>query len=331
MPSEAPLTTGMPRVLHLNDVANVGSTLVAAARDLGRDWVLRDIPHPQAGHPWRSGWERAIDLPRFWRERRDYQVLHIHYGSNGYYAFGARQPFVLHIHGSDFRVDLHQPLIGALERKALQRADAVLYSTPDLGEGLREIRPDAQYFPNPLPLELVESPPKVAVESGKVFCNFRFDDTKGGRTLIAEIGKLVRDGVAVHGLDWGIYAADARQVGVVLHPLAPLPDFLTQLASAEVVIGQHWLGTLGMSDLQTLALGRPLVAYATDASIPMYHCEVTSLVSRVHEALSSPQQAATIGWQGREWALAHHNPRHLVKRLEELYDQLLTTKHPTAR
>lgn len=312
------------KVLHVNDVANVASSLVEVANANGRAWRLHEIPHPSPEMPrWKTVAARVLDLVDFRRMRHSAEVLHIHYGPNGYYGFQSEIPFVLHIHGSDLRRDLHHPVLGAIERAALKRADAVLYSTPDLRSALQEIRPDAQYFPNPLPAEVLSYNPAIEPIPGRVFCNFRFDDTKGGRALIAEVGKLVSAGVEVYGLDWGIYAEDARQAGIILHPLMNLSDYLSELAKSQLVIGQHWLGSLGMSDLQTLAVARPLVAFSLDEQVPMAHSTIKTVAEEAQKLLDDPLACRELGERGRNWVIAHHDPRQLIQRLEVLYNGLL--------
>ena len=118
----------------------------------GYHWLLHPLPpvrRPLAS----AALRRAADGARWLRTRRGADIVHIHYGPNGYYGWGARAPYVLHLHGSDVRVDLHRPAAGALMRRSLKGAAAVLYSTQDLAEAVEALRPDAQWLPNPLSLE----------------------------------------------------------------------------------------------------------------------------------------------------------------------------------
>lgn len=373
------------RILHLNDVANVASILVQSAQEQGYDWQLRRLPPvrrpllraalARAGDL--AGWIfscylGALSLKRHGRGRsgngrsggpsRGPALIHVHYLPNAYYALVARRPFVIHVHGSDLRVDAQRGLLGRACRYYLARAEAVLYSTPDLGEALRRWRPDASYLPNPLPPELVGDlgqvlhslrpdpaftlPPRPTPAppatpgtdpnqtdtdrtvanppgSARVFINARFDDTKGGLALVEAARQMVAAGLEVYGIDWGTYAEQARAAGVRLYPLAPQRQYLQLMAQADLVVGQQHIGSLGMSDLQALALGRPLLVKCDDRSIPVLRSTAQTVVAQVIELAADPDRARQAAAEGRRWVLEHHDPARAVERLRYLYAKLL--------
>lgn len=345
-------------VLHLNNVANVAGYLVETARKQGKTWALREIPHPQAGRLLRSVWDRAVDWADFWRLRPRTDLLHIHYGPNGYYGLDPRPsacPYVLHLHGSDLRKDALHPVLGNLQRISAQRAAALVYSTPDLAELATQLRSDARYLPNPLPPQLggdfldaaeQTGQPEDWAESGgaagtaatsagftrtrgraepenRVFCNCRLDDTKGGLKLIAQLGELVKAGIAVYGLDWGIYASAAAQAGVKLLPLMSNQQFLVELSRSRLVVGQQSIGSLGMSDLQTMAIGRPLVVYTTDKDVPVLHSTLDTLAEVVLDAWRDLEALYPQAQAGQAWVRENHHPARVLAKLEELYAQIL--------
>ena len=306
------------RVAHVGDVAGVGSALVTQARATGHRWMLYTLPAVR-GPLVPAAARRAVDAVRWLRTRPGADVVHVHYGPNGYYGWGARAPYVLHLHGSDVRVDLHRPAAGALMRRSLKGAAAVLYSTQDLVEAVEALRPDAQWLPNPLSPEALTGRGGEPAP-GRVLFSSRWDDTKGGQALVDAAAALVADGVEVHGVSWGVLAPRAAAAGVRLHPLMERPAFLDLMAGAQVVVGQHSFGVAGMTELQAMALGRPVVMRAPGA--PVIASTTATLPERVRWALNHPRQAEQTAERARAWCLAAHAPSAVVERLDALYARL---------
>ncbi|MDD0858808.1 glycosyltransferase [Arthrobacter alpinus] len=235
------------------------------ARAKGLDWVLRDVPAGRGANPALIMARRLRDLVavRTMRPRPD--VLHINYGVSGYYGWG-RKNVVLHLHGTDVRSDLLSPVLGPVVRHSIKSADVVLFSTPDMGEAVHELRPDAQWFPAPLPPAAATMQTLRTPRTGKrVFFASRWDDSKGAPALLELAASLQRHhpDLELVGLDWGSYADQARDLGLGLLPLMSTDEFRMQLAESDVVIGQIAVGALGLSDLEAMAQGRPLVARFT--------------------------------------------------------------------
>lgn len=306
------------RALHVNDVASVASTLVGKARELHMPWVLHRIP-PGRGHPARVASSRLVDLVRWQGVRRGSDLVHVHYAANGYYGWGLGVPTVLHVHGSDIRHDVHGRVLGPVIRRSLARADLVLYSTPNLEPVVTRLRPDALWLPNPLPEEFAGDEPLVEPVPNRVVFNMRWDEDKGGEGLVAAARELVARGVEVHGVSWGPLADKAASVGVHLRPLMGKRDFRDFLASAQVIVGQQVLGALGVSDLESLAVARPLVVRCDEPDVPVVDSTVQSAAGRCLELLSDGADAAALGGAGRDWVRDHRSASEIVHRLDQLY------------
>lgn len=317
--------TSNSRVLHVNQIAGVPSTLVRQARAEGKRWALKTIPVGR-GNPARVVKTRLDDLIQWSRVRSHADIIHVHYAPNGYYGWGDL-PFVLHVHGSDIRKDWEKPIFREVITHSLRRADAVLYSTSDLYHHLEKIRPDAVWAPNPVPPEFFEDRPYPPISDQIVFSS-RWDDTKGIELLLPLAEKLLEEGFHVTGLDWGENADEARKLGVELHPLMQPAEFSDFLASARLVVGQLKFGTLSMTDYQTLALNRPLVCAANPENppaiavschgfpgIPRDPIEIARRITEFLRYEDTPQS--------RDWVLARHHPKVCVDVLEQLYAQLL--------
>jgi hypothetical protein len=126
------------------------------------------------------------------------------------------------------------------------------------------------------------------------------------------------------GVDWGIGAGQAAEVGIFLRPMLSGAEFRALLASADVVVGQQVTGSLGIADLEAMAMGRPLVAkftagpaYGEDA--PLWNTNEVDPADAVRAILDDPQSAVERAQEGRAWALRHHAPDRFVARMQPLY------------
>ena len=312
------------RVLHLNDVAGTATTLVSSATAAGRAWSLRRLPVDKR-RPVRKGFARLRDGLRYLGES-PHDIVHIHYGPNGYYGWLKRSPYVLHLHGSDLRVALQQPVRGRVIRRAAKRAAAVVVSTPDLLEAARKLRDDALYLPNPISARCLAHRGTREPVTNRVVFNARWDESKGAQALIHAARQLLDSGVDVVGVDWGQHKELARSAGVRLLPLMTQEGFVDLLSSAQVVVGQVEVGALGIADLQTLACGRPLVgtvACGPESDAPIANTIPEAVGETVLNLLSDENAARNLADTGRQWVSSERTPAVAIERLEEVYRNIL--------
>jgi glycosyltransferase involved in cell wall biosynthesis len=323
------------RVVHVNDVAGVGSAAVEQARSEGLDWRLWPLPGGRAQPMPAKVYRRAIDLARFRRAGRSADMLHVHFGLFGYYAWSVRRPYVLHLHGTDVRSTLTRRYLGSMVMRSIRRAGHVVYSTPDLAALVRDLRPDATWIPAPVSPSLCgPTPPDVVAdrrESGqRVVFSSRWDPVKGTETMLdlAAALRTRRPEVELVGIDWGQDVTRARAAGVRLLPLLPPTAFRSLLAGADVVVGQQADRPLVVvADLEAMALARPVVARYTAAEFygedaPVWNTAVLDPVGAVEAILDDPDGAAARADAGRPWVLRHHSAAAFVRRVQPLYQDL---------
>ncbi|WP_175460044.1 glycosyltransferase family 4 protein [Arthrobacter subterraneus] len=324
--------THEPRALHLYDCADVGATLVQYGRAAGRPWRILPARDTHGdGSDLMGGARRALGIAdwtaRRWLRSVESDLLHVHFGTRlDVVARRPRKPFVVHYHGTDIRTFYYDPSQRDKIQWGADNAAAVVYSTPDLKPHAEAARSDAVYLPNPVNLAELPSwdPSTVPVV---VFAS-RWEGSKGGEQqleLLEEIRRAVGPQVRLQGLDWGDGAAAARERGAELVPRMPKPDYLRWLASAHCVVGQM-SGSLGMSELQALGIGVPLLANLKEGYYPGPLPVVTgegkeSLAAGVLRILDDPLAAAG-RLQPREWVETHHHPDVIVERLAGIYSGL---------
>lgn len=322
------------QVLHVNDVAGVASAAVAQARVDDLPWRLWTLPPVRGAAMPVKLWRRARDLVRFHPAGRAADVLHVHYGLFGYYAWSVRRPYLLHLHGTDVRGNLRSRALRPLVLAAIRRAGAVVYSTPDLAAEVRALRPDATWLPAPLSPDVNAAPERAGepirpTDAPRIVFASRWDPVKGLDRQLALARDLRRSypGADLVGIDWGTGASSAADAGVALRPMLPAAEFRALMAGADIVVGQLASGALGVADLEAMALGRPLIARFTHASdygsqAPIWNTEEVDPVRAASLILSDPEAAVDRCVAARVWALEHHGAESFVRAALPIYQAL---------
>lgn len=279
-----------------------------------------------------SGLNRAF-LDVRWRARRTIEalradIMHIHFGTRGG-AANSRPviPFVMHWHGTDIRTTYYSENGRAGLQWGADHAATVVFSTPDLREHAVRARKDAVYLPNPVDLEElphwnVDGPQRIAFAS-------RWDQSKGGDEqlrLAAALRRAAGPAVELVGLDWGDRAAEARALGISLTPRMSKNQYLLWMSRAHCIVGQS-TGVFGMSELQALAMGIPLVMNVAGGlySDPpvLQGATVDEVTAGVLQVLGDPIRAAEV-LRGRPWIERHHSPDIVVPQLASIYRRIMS-------
>ena len=320
-------------VVHVNDIARVGPTLVDAAVRRGLDWRFHPLPDSREVTGATLARARLADLVRTRARLPRDAVLHVHYGAYGYYGVHRRAPVVLHFHGSDLRVDLRSRLAGPVVRAASHSADALLASTPDLVPEIEaELGRRPLWLPAPVAADLLDGEPPGPPQGGhpRVLFLVRWDPVKGAGLLAEAAQQLIATTDAdVVGIGWGRQVGLAHGAGVRLLPLQPPAALRELVSSSAVVVGQQLAGALGVSELEALALCRPLVTHFTQeeaygSAPPLWEGgrSAEGVAEAVRSLLADPAAAEVRAARGRAWVARHHHPDVLVDRLLDLYSTL---------
>jgi glycosyltransferase involved in cell wall biosynthesis len=332
------------RVLHVNDVVGVASNLVRGLQSMG---ITTELFQPTTG-TYRATRGRRAFLPVIRTAEafhlRDYvrygrfDIVHIHYGRFAYLALLTGIPYYLHLHGGDMYFDMKHPIWRPLTILGIRRAKKVIYATPDLQKLIEPIRPDAIFLPNPIDLELF-SPIEGVIEKKvpKIFSISKLDRRKGMNFVLRIIELLWQTekklqvslfgfGDATKVLDDFIreHRSDSRLIILPRTPHEQMPGLIN---SFPMILGQHSLeiGALGISELESMACGKPVVcyyafpgAYTTPPPVivtdtPLKACnEIKSL-------LCNPELCQTIGESSRSWVEKYHKLEVISSKLLEIY------------
>lgn len=316
------------RIAEINDIASVATEIGAGLRALGHEvdffaprlfgarlpTPIKPVTAPLRAFDW-------LDIVRRVRAG-NYDLAHIHYAYLGNLGRLGHFPYILHCHGTDLRDQsaFTRPLV----RSALSHASHVFYATPDLWPYLRDLRPDAEFLPNPIDLERFApaSPPSTGTG---VFICCALTEIKGAGTILGACSLLAgrRPDIRVTAYAGGSYAPRFEALPNVTligrQPRWKLPALINQHA---VVAGQMKLGTAGMAELEALACGRPVVTWFNAPGAypePPPFASVSSAEEMAREIellVDNPAARDAAGSAGRAWVAKYHDLDRIAARVE---------------
>src|ERR1700716_141407 len=123
------------RIAIVNDVAGVGSLQAKLLNAAGYSATFIDLPKPGASLPlWAKLFVLPVRLARYipiirHLRRGNYDLVHIHFVSQGFIGLLVGKPFYIHAHGHDLHTNMSNPLLRWVSRQAMNRARAIFYVT----------------------------------------------------------------------------------------------------------------------------------------------------------------------------------------------------------
>lgn len=331
------------RILHVNDVANVASTLVAGLNRIGHQAELRRLRLPASR---RGTAAKILALPARWAEwtavnrqvkSGHYDIVHIHYAYLGLLGILGQYPYILHCHGTDVRRGLYDPLRRGMVIQSLRRARKVLFSTPDLAQHVRPIRPDAIFLPNPIATDRFRPLPQGSNAPLRILIISRLSPIKKVSVAFEAIQQLRarHPEIQVAALDFGHERGKYHRAPGVSF-LAPVPyTEMPELINAhDIVLGQFGLGIISMSELEAMACGKPVICHFTygawypEPPPPFATDQPAQVAAYLEELVQDPALQRDRGEAGRAWVERYHGYLAVAQRLAEIYAEL-TAEKPT--
>ncbi len=331
-------------VLCVNDLAYILESLKAQLSQLGVD--VRVIgSHP--GDPARAEAPFVVKVMGIYRDLcrdRDFDVLHINYALFGFVALGQRAPRVLHIHGSDIRPDraLRARIANLLSRASFGLSDRIWYSTSDLAPLLRGLtNPTPRFMPSPVDPRFFSVLRGTSLKARVLFA-VPLSFVKGADVAVNAMQRLAKTHPEIEisafgfGPDQKIAAGIRKFIppSVRLVPWIPHSEMPRVLSSADVIVGGLRLGGLGVTELEALATGAPVIAAVRDGLSrvePYYRSDPPvlsgdapdSVVDQVASLLANRDSLMGLGTKGKEWVREYHSVERVASLYESEYRSLL--------
>jgi glycosyltransferase involved in cell wall biosynthesis len=322
------------RIALVHDVAGVGETQAELLRRVGHQVDHLRLPDFGPNWPW---WAKAITfpvrlllyLPTVQRLRRvPYDVIHIHWVSRGVVGLLSGKPFLVQAHGSDLHMHVNTMGMYTLSRIVLERARAIFYVTPNLETFIHRFRDKTVYLPNPIDVRSIGAAPRAPRRVDRVLIFMRVDPVKGAERVFPAAEKLASMGVEVTALRWGPLAGEfERRYAGSVRFVDPVPhDSVGEFLSGfDLVVGQMEQGALGLSELEAMAAGRPLISGIDRKMYPGDKPPVVSsygpeeLVEQVARLQFDGKRLANLSHEGREWVRRNHGYERHLQLLEDAY------------
>jgi glycosyltransferase involved in cell wall biosynthesis len=321
----------MARIAIVHDVAGVGATQARILRAAGHD--VDHIRMPAFGARW--SWlakaltlpiRLALYLPVVLRLRRGrYDVIHIHWVPRGIVGLLARRPFFIQAHGSDLHVQVNAPGVFRLNRRVLERAERIFYVTPNLETFIHRFEDKVVYLPNPISVRTGSGAAPTKVRSIVIF--LRLDPVKGVRFVFPAVRHLAAT-MEVTALAWGPLTGVLRErYGDVVRFVPPVPhdEVGAFLEGFDLVVGQMEQGALGLSELEAMAAGRPLISgidrnlYPGDKPPVVSSYSADELIAQIERLKDDSRRLENLSREGRAWVRRNHSFERQLRLLEQAY------------
>ena len=317
----------------VHDIAGVAAVQVKLLRGAGHE--VDQVALPAFGASWRwpvkafaLPFRFAAYMPAVMRLRRGrYDILHIHFLSQGVVGVLSGRPFVAQAHGSDLHLNLTRSVYRPVTRTVLDKARAVFYVTPNLPAFLKGYEKKLVYLPNPLDVPQSARSAAAPAQVRTVVIFTRLHPVKGVDRIFPAVERL-RELVEVTAIESGPLAAEyLARYGRWVKFIQPVPhsNIWEVLAAFDVVIGQMRQGVLGLMEIEAMAAGRPVIAAVDSALYPDDPPPVVAasgpdeIVAAVLKLRDDPGELARLARLGREWVERNHGFAHHLELLESTY------------
>ena len=328
------------RIIHVRDVANVARLLVRGLSELGHEVEFRSPSESSEQRVWRKMLMAPRRLREGWRinsdiRRQEFDIVHFHYANSGWMGVMGRYPYFLHCHGSDVRSDLYHPVRRWPVLQSLRGAFGVFISTPDLYEHVAPHRPDAVFLPNPLDARIFAPLSGGKHTHARILINQALNSLKAPDVAFSAARRLKEkyENIEFYAFAHGSELERFRDYPEVQF-IEPVPHArMPQVINAfDIILGQFEIGSLGVSELESMACCKPVVSWVDHARYSEWYSEpppilaareTDAVVEATCSLIRSRGYREQLGAQGRAWVLKHHDYLDVTKRLVAHYRRFL--------
>lgn len=330
------------KIIHLNNIASVAETISGAQKKyLGYESeIINIIPHQKKF----STNQKILTIitriklvlaARKFIAKLKPDIVHIHYSTSALWMIGIKNKIIVHSHGSDIRIKKHNIIKFFLNYIGLINSKFIVCSTPDLLQYSRLFRKLFIYIPNPIDCDVYVPLPKHLNKSDvRILLLAIPSHVKGFNEASKAIIKLVNNypnikiSIFRNQLSESFFKKNPHKNLLLIDIVSQefVPDLIAQ---HDIVLGQFFLGSFGMSELQALSCGKILVCNAINNSSYLspnvYFQAVNSfeIVNQIEVILNSNDDDLQMYRNSaRQWVLLNHCSEIIANKLDSLYKKL---------
>jgi glycosyltransferase involved in cell wall biosynthesis len=324
----------MARIALVHDVAGVAPLQARILRAAGHE--VDEIRLPDFGATW--GWlakaitfpiRLALYLPAILHLRREpYDVIHIHWVPRGIVGLLCGKPFLIQAHGSDLHMHVNTLGLHSLCKAVLSRARTIFYVTPNLESYIHRFAHKSFYLPNPINTAALDIGPAAPRRVERAVIFMRLDPVKGVDRVFPAVEQLAAMGIELTALRWGPLTQEyVDRYSDAVHFVDPVPHDRVGsfLAGFDLVIGQMEQGALGLSELEAMAAGRPLISgidrsmYPGDKPPVVSAYDADGLVDQIERLKDDSRRLENLFREGRAWVRRNNGFDRHLQLLEDAY------------
>ncbi len=320
------------KVLHINDIAFVGSSLLVQQQKVNPDYELVEMPKPLAEFPLPlkifgifERWSFARKIKK--RVRLEgFNLIHIHFVSSALWFLNLKIPIIVHAHGSDVRVNSLNIIRRLLNFFILWRANFIFYSTPDLKMYFDRWSHKCAFVPNPIDCEMFFLPKRVSPKKD-ILLYSALSEIKGADIAVDALNiiksKFPHLKISVLGFGTMVNRLDLSNLEVLEKvPRTELPQLIQDY---KLILGQFRVGAIGMSDLEALSAEKVVMTYfkfneVYDEDIPIVNVHlIKDLVEQMEKFINNPHGFDNLMEKARPWIIKFHGVEKIVERIGKHY------------
>jgi glycosyltransferase involved in cell wall biosynthesis len=259
---------------------------------------------------------------------------------------------VWHFHGTDVRTmpELHRALFveDFVEKYFVSTLDLLTYSykmgikaeyLPNPVDPLIELGYEDESFIRPEVLSYINKISHAGRYKKMIFIPTRQDHTKGLQTFVhflmrSQVVKRYQNKAFFAIIKWGNYSGEfikalkKMNLDVVVLPILNRHEYLKILKLSDIVIGQFKLGVFGLTELEALALGKPLIRgnllpivhSMYPERIPVYEVNLDNFDHVLSVVINEDENSSYNEFLKRKHFIKNF---HSIKRVTELYTRAL--------
>ena len=105
-----------------------------------------------------------------------------------------------------------------------------------------------------------------------------------------------------------------------------------EIAQADVVIDQFYVGAFGLGALESMSLGKPLITYIDDACFkaayreseqPFLNASKSDEILNALLQLRDPNLRSELAYKARQFVLRHHSKQKVIPKLVDIYNKYI--------